>query len=154
MPLLGLVGEAHELPNQGFVDPVTLHYLRVDVERQARIGVARLAHRPTRVAAGGERETREGATQGVRRDLLVHAALMVGRRERGRTRLRVAGAIGHAINFHTWHSLVREQQLSVDEAITLMTATVQAAGQPTPGPPRQPRSATERSRSSAHARAK
>ncbi len=84
----------------------------------------------------------------------VHAALMVGLRERGRTRLRVAGAIGHAIYFHTWHSLVREQQLSVDEAITLMTATVQAAGQPTPGPPRQPRSATERSRSSAHARAK
>jgi hypothetical protein len=71
---------------------------------------------------------------------------MVGRRERGRTRLRVAGAIGHAINFHTWHSLVREQQLSVEEAITLMTATAQAAG--------QPRTATERSRSSAHARAK
>ena len=23
MPLLGLVGEAHELPNQGFIDPVT-----------------------------------------------------------------------------------------------------------------------------------
>jgi hypothetical protein len=74
-----------------------------------------------------------------------HAALMLGRRERGRTRLRVAGAIGHAINFHTWHSLVRKQRLSVDEAITLMTATVQAAG--------QPRTATERSRSSAHARA-
>ena len=84
----------------------------------------------------------------------VHAALMVGRRERGRTRLRLAGAIGHAINFHTWRSLVREQQLSVDEAIALMAATVQAAGQPTAGPPRQPRSATERSRSSAHARAK
>src|ERR671922_230469 len=68
----------------------------------------------------------------------VHAALMVGRRERGRTRLRVAGAIGHAINFHTWHSLVREQQLSVDEAITLMTATVQAAAQPAPVHPAKP----------------
>lgn len=56
----------------------------------------------------------------------VHAALMAGRRERGRTRLRIAGAIGHSINFHTWHSLVREQQLRADEAITLMTATVDA----------------------------
>jgi AcrR family transcriptional regulator len=62
----------------------------------------------------------------------VHAALMAGRRERGRTRRRIAGAIGHAINFHTWHSLVREQQLSVDEAITLMVATVHAAAQPAP----------------------
>ena len=50
---------------------------------------------------------------------------------------RIAGAIGHAINFHTWQSLVREQQLSVDEAITLMVATVQAAAQPALGPPRQ-----------------
>jgi hypothetical protein len=72
----------------------------------------------------------------------VHAALMVGRRERGRTRLRVAGAIGHAINFHTWHSLVREQQLSADESITLMAATVQAAGRPAPGPPRRDRGRT------------
>jgi hypothetical protein len=58
---------------------------------------------------------------------------MAGRRKRGRIRLRIAGAIGHAISFHTWHSLVREQQLSVDEAITLMAATVNAAAQPTAG---------------------
>ena len=75
----------------------------------------------------------------------VHAALTANRRERGRTRLRIAGAIGHAINFHTWHSLVREQQLNVDEAIALMTATVHAAGQPTPGRPRQARPAPRRS---------
>ena len=48
----------------------------------------------------------------------VHAALMAGRRERGRHRARVSGAIAHATNFHTWRSLVREQQLSADEAIT------------------------------------
>ncbi len=77
----------------------------------------------------------------------VHAVLMAGRRERGRTRLRIGGAIGHAINFHTWHSLVREQQLSVDDAITLMAATVNAAARPTPGRPRRTRSATPRSRS-------
>jgi AcrR family transcriptional regulator len=63
----------------------------------------------------------------------VHTALMAGRRARGRTRARIAGAIGHAISFHTWQSLVREQELSVDEAITLMAATVSAAAQPTRG---------------------
>jgi AcrR family transcriptional regulator len=76
----------------------------------------------------------------------VHVALMAGRRERGRARLRIAGAIGHAINFHTWHSLVREQQLSADDAITLMTATVHAAAQPTRRPPPQTRNATSRLR--------
>src|SRR5215208_1003533 len=38
MPLLGLVGEAHQPPNECFVDPVTLHDLRIDVKRQARVG--------------------------------------------------------------------------------------------------------------------
>jgi AcrR family transcriptional regulator len=76
----------------------------------------------------------------------VHAALIAGRRERGRARTRVSGAVGHAINFHTWHSLVRDQQLSGDEAITLMIATVQAAAQPTFRQPRQTRSPTPRCR--------
>jgi len=77
----------------------------------------------------------------------VRAALLTGRRERGRARTRVSGAIGHAINFNTWHSLVREQHLSDEEAIKLMAATVQAAAQPTPSPPVQIRSVTPRSRS-------
>lgn len=76
----------------------------------------------------------------------VHAALMTGRRERGRPRARVSGAIAHATNFHTWRSLVREQQLSADEAITLTTAMVQAAAHPTPEPSRQTGSTTRRSR--------
>jgi AcrR family transcriptional regulator len=63
----------------------------------------------------------------------VRAALMAGRRERGRTRTRVSGAIGHAINFATWHSLVREQRLSADEAVALMMAMVQAAQRPRTG---------------------
>jgi AcrR family transcriptional regulator len=62
----------------------------------------------------------------------VHAALMAGRRQRGRGRARVSGAIAHAINFNTWRSLVREQQLSTDEAVTLTTAMVQAAARPIP----------------------
>jgi AcrR family transcriptional regulator len=77
----------------------------------------------------------------------VRAALVAGRRERGRVRTRVSGAIGHATNFHTWHSLVREQQLSPDEAITLMAATVHTAAQRTSGPAAQTRSTTSRPRS-------
>ena len=76
----------------------------------------------------------------------VRAALLARRRERGRTRRRIGAAIGHAINFHTWHSLVREQQLSIDEAITLMAATVHAAAQPAPSPRAQTRRAIPRSR--------
>jgi AcrR family transcriptional regulator len=60
----------------------------------------------------------------------VRAALMAGRRERGRSRTRVCGAIGHAINFLTWRSLVREQRLSTEEAVALMTALVRAAARP------------------------
>jgi hypothetical protein len=40
----GLVGEAHQPPNERFVDAVTLHDLRVDVQRQARVGVPELAN--------------------------------------------------------------------------------------------------------------
>ena len=53
--------------------------------------------------------------------------LMVGRRERGRTRARVAAAIGHAIAFSTWRSLAREQGLDRNEAVELMTRLVAAA---------------------------
>jgi AcrR family transcriptional regulator len=38
----------------------------------------------------------------------VARSLMTGRRERGRKRVRTAAAVGHAISFLTWHSLVRE----------------------------------------------
>ena len=107
-----------------------------ETEEMLATGIRDIEHVPA-----GSREAFLGYLQ------TVHAVLMAGRRERGRTRLRIAAAIGHAINFHTWHSLVREQQLSVDEAITLMSATVNAAAQPTAGPPRQTRSATPRSRS-------
>lgn len=79
----------------------------------------------------------------------VHAALMTGRIERGRPRARVSGAIAHAINFHTWQSLVREQQLSADEAVTLTTAMVHAAAHPTPDPQRQTSRTTPRTRSGA-----
>lgn len=57
----------------------------------------------------------------------VRDVLATGRRERGRTRQRVSAAIGHAISFMTWRSLVREQSLRRTEAASLMAATVEAA---------------------------
>jgi AcrR family transcriptional regulator len=53
--------------------------------------------------------------------------LMRGRRERGRPRDRVAAAIGHAMAFPTWRSLVREQELGDEEAVELMASLVEAA---------------------------
>jgi AcrR family transcriptional regulator len=77
----------------------------------------------------------------------VHAALMTGLRQRGRARARVSGAIAHAINFNTWRSLVREQQLTADEAAMLTTAMVQAAARPTSATTTHTRRAPARSRS-------
>ncbi|HEY7151222.1 MAG TPA: helix-turn-helix domain-containing protein [Solirubrobacterales bacterium] len=57
------------------------------------------------------------------RDVLVR-----GRRERGRARARAAAAIGHAIAFRTWQSLVREQGLADAEAVELMARMVAGAG--------------------------
>lgn len=58
---------------------------------------------------------------------LVARSLMAGRRERGRVRRRVAAAIGHAISFATWRSLVRDGSLSSEEAAGLMHAMVEVA---------------------------
>ena len=55
-------------------------------------------------------------------------ALVAGRLERGKARRRVRSAIGHAISFPTWQSLVRGQGLTDAEAVALMAAMVEAAG--------------------------
>jgi hypothetical protein len=52
--------------------------------------------------------------------------LMAGRRERGRARGRARAALGHAVAFPTWRSLVREQGLSREEAVELMAGLVRA----------------------------
>src|SRR5215203_7210281 len=60
----------------------------------------------------------------------LHAAADViarARPERGARRRRVRGAVGHALAFETWRSLVREQRLSQAEAIELMEALAAAA---------------------------
>ena len=55
------------------------------------------------------------------------SALIRGRPERGRRRELSAAAIGHALAFPTWRSLVREQGLNEDEAVELMAALVSSA---------------------------
>ena len=57
----------------------------------------------------------------------VQDVLVADRRERGRARITVSAAIGHAISFMTWRSLVREQSLTRTEAVSVMAATVDAA---------------------------
>jgi AcrR family transcriptional regulator len=56
------------------------------------------------------------------RDLLAK-----GRAERGARRDEKRAAIGHALAFSTWHSLVREQGLDDDQAAAMMCALVGAA---------------------------
>ena len=53
--------------------------------------------------------------------------LMNGTRLRGAARVRTQAAVGHAIAFSTWKSLVREQGLDDDAAVELMRALVAAA---------------------------
>jgi len=57
-------------------------------------------------------------------------ALLTGRRERGHARRRVKAALTHALSFPTWQSLVRDNGLADDEAVTLMAGMVEAAGRP------------------------
>jgi AcrR family transcriptional regulator len=54
--------------------------------------------------------------------------LMTGRKLPGATRHRTQAALGHAIAFSTWKSLVREQGLSDAEAVTLVSALVTGGG--------------------------
>jgi AcrR family transcriptional regulator len=53
--------------------------------------------------------------------------LVAGRRLRGAAKRRTRAAIGHALAFTTWKSLVREQGLSDGDAVALMRALVAAA---------------------------
>lgn len=52
--------------------------------------------------------------------------LAAGRRARGRRRRRLLAAIGHALDFQTWRSLVRQQGLSDGEAVELMVRLVRS----------------------------
>jgi len=56
------------------------------------------------------------------------AAIIAGRPERGHARRRVQAAVGHAVSFPTWQSLVRQQGLEDAEAVAMMAALVESAG--------------------------
>jgi AcrR family transcriptional regulator len=53
--------------------------------------------------------------------------LMAGRRLRGQASRRTRAAVGHAVAFATWKSLVRTQGLTEDDAVALMCALVREA---------------------------
>jgi AcrR family transcriptional regulator len=54
--------------------------------------------------------------------------IVAGRPERGHARRRVKAAAAHATSFTTWQSLVRQNGLNDREAVALMAAMVEAAG--------------------------
>jgi AcrR family transcriptional regulator len=54
--------------------------------------------------------------------------LIEDRPRRGKARRGVSAAIGHALAFHTWRSLVREQGLSRPQAVDMMYRLVAALG--------------------------
>jgi len=76
-----------------------------------------------RVPAVAEASAGMSAYLGMARSILIK-----GRAERGRARARVGAAIGHALTLETWRSLARDQGLSDEEAVELMTALVASAG--------------------------
>ncbi len=53
--------------------------------------------------------------------------LLIGRRERDRGAQRVRAAVGHALAFTTWRSLVREQGCIATEAVDMMCGLVGVA---------------------------
>lgn len=58
--------------------------------------------------------------------------LLAGRGGRGRARERTRAALGHALAFPTWRSLLRDQGLKEAEAVALMARLVATAAQPVP----------------------
>ena len=63
----------------------------------------------------------------------VQDILMAGRGLRGRAARRTRAAIGHALAFPTWRSLVRDEGLTDGEAVDLMCALVEGAAAVRPG---------------------
>lgn len=57
----------------------------------------------------------------------VQDVLVTGRGLRGRRAQLVRAAIGHAVAFPTWHSLIQEEGLRDDDAVALMCVLVEGA---------------------------
>jgi AcrR family transcriptional regulator len=58
----------------------------------------------------------------------IEDGLLAGRGRRGRPAARSRAAIGHALEFPTWHSLTHEQGLADDDAVALMCLLIEGAG--------------------------
>jgi AcrR family transcriptional regulator len=54
--------------------------------------------------------------------------LMRGRGLRGRAARRTRAALGHAVSFTAWRSLVEQQELDTDDAVALMCRMIEDAG--------------------------
>jgi AcrR family transcriptional regulator len=54
--------------------------------------------------------------------------LMRGRGLRGRAARRTRAALGHAVSFTTWRSLIEQQELDADDAVALMCRMIEDAG--------------------------
>lgn len=100
-----------------------------DPDERLRIALAELYAWFERGEHMLEKTTRDAATVPALRAAMTASArwyeaaaeaLMQGRRPRGARRRKLRAAIGHALNFATWRSLVREQGLSQEEAVELM----------------------------------
>jgi hypothetical protein len=65
----------------------------------------------------------------------IQDTLMAGRGLRGRAARRTRAAIGHALSFPTWRSLIREQELAADDAVALMRALVEGSAAARSGRP-------------------
>ena len=105
-------------------------------DERLTVGLAELYVHYQRTEPMMENILREEATMptvrrmlGGYRDYITAAreTLMGGRRARGRARQRVLAAIGHALAFATWRSLIREQRLDDSQAVDLMCRLVAAA---------------------------
>src|SRR6476646_3668394 len=60
----------------------------------------------------------------------IQDVLLAGRGLRGRAARRTRAAIGHAVGFPTWRSLVLDQRLAADEAVALMASFVETSATP------------------------
>jgi len=65
---------------------------------------------------------------------VVRDQLLSGRGLRGRARARTQAAIGHALAFSTWRSLVRDQGMQGEEAADLMAMLIMAGCESPPRP--------------------
>lgn len=61
--------------------------------------------------------------------------LATGWNVRPRDRARLLGAIGLAVHFHTWQTLVQAERLENDDAVELMIGLIRTAAQPSTAKP-------------------